>query len=433
MSNAEIEQRQSGAPVLAYLIPEFPGQTHNFFWREIRAIEERGARVHLFSTRRPPAGLASTHWHDEGVARTRYLFPPSARDMLRVTSWALTHPKALWRLIGEIRAAEVPASARRRLVPLAALGVLLGLEMHARGVLHVHVHSCADAAQLALFAHVATDVSYSLTLHNPVSVYGPNQDRKWGSARFGVVIARWVLADLQQHHGPALPAHLALAPMGVEMARFQRGRAWQSPLDGQPLRLFCCARLNRAKGYEDLIEAVGRLTRSGRAVTLTVAGTDDEGGTGYARVLQRRVEELGLARVVTFLGGVSEERVHAELEQAHLFVLASHEEPLGVAIMEAMAMEVPVLATAAGGVPEIITDGENGWLVAPRDPPALAEAIARLAALPASELTRVARAGRDRIAQGFGHERSAHAILNAMAQTRGPGFAAVDSGKQHVD
>jgi glycosyltransferase involved in cell wall biosynthesis len=82
------------------------------------------------------------------------------------------------------------------------------------------------------------------------------------------------------------------------------------------------------------------------------------------------------------LGAVSEDVVKKELESSHVFALASHHEPLGVAIMEAMAMGMPVVATDSGGVPELIDDGVEGLLLPPQDPERLSDALLRIAREP---------------------------------------------------
>ena len=64
-------------PRIGYLIPELPGQTHIFFWREIQEMEAMGAEIPLISTRLPNRGIISHSWSEEAMARTRYLLPVS--------------------------------------------------------------------------------------------------------------------------------------------------------------------------------------------------------------------------------------------------------------------------------------------------------------------------------------------------------------------
>jgi glycosyltransferase involved in cell wall biosynthesis len=113
------------------------------------------------------------------------------------------------------------------------------------------------------------------------------------------------------------------------------------------------------------------------------------------------------------LGAQPEEKVQELLETAHIFVLASHEEPLGVALMEAMSMEVPVVATNAGGVPTLIRDGVEGLLVPARNAQALAGAIAALIAAP-DLCASLGRAGRRRVVEGFSSRRSAQTIFDLV-------------------
>jgi glycosyltransferase involved in cell wall biosynthesis len=113
------------------------------------------------------------------------------------------------------------------------------------------------------------------------------------------------------------------------------------------------------------------------------------------------------------LGAVPEEVVRERLMQAHVFALASLEEPLGVAIMEAMSMEVPVVATNAGGVPELVSDGVDGLLVEPGDAAAIARAIKAIATHRDLAATLSARA-RTKVLERFSSRRSAEAIARLV-------------------
>ena len=115
--------------------------------------------------------------------------------------------------------------------------------------------------------------------------------------------------------------------------------------------------------------------------------------------LRELVSELGLHRHVDFLG--EREDVPAVLRALDLLLLPSWEEPFGRAVIEAMAMETPVAATAVGGPAEIIADGREGLLLPPRDPEAWAAALAPLLANP-EQRARMGRSGRERAVAAFG-------------------------------
>lgn len=396
---------------LGYLIPQFPGQTHIFFWRELEALQARGVQPVLLSTRPPPPGLISHEWSAEATARTTYLgrMDPLAAlgGLVRLPPGdLLSAPRGEPRAFLRDMAMSIPAA--RRLVD------------HARreGIDHVHAHSCGRAALIAALAFRMGGPRYSLTLHGPLKDYGPGQRYKWRHAAFATIITEKLRAEAEAELAGYLPPRIAVQAMGVDTGRLSRDTPWQPPRPGEPLRIMSCGRLNQVKGHQDLLQAIRMLRDAGHDARLVVAGEDDAGGTGYRRVIEARIAELGLDDAVTLLGAVSEGEVRRHLLEAHVFALASWHEPLGVALMEAMSCEVPTIGTAAGGVAELIRDGQDGILVPPRDPPAMVDAILRLAGDP-DLARRLGQAGRERIVSGFGAEAGAETLIRLVAETRG--------------
>lgn len=284
-------------------------------------------------------------------------------------------------------------------------------ECERRGIRHVHVHSCGRAALVAAIANRMRGLDYSLTLHGPLDDYGPGQRFKWRGARFATVITQKLLDDVRLTLAGDLPPRITIQAMGVDTENLTRDAAYEGHREGEPLRVFSCGRLNVVKGHQDLMAAVRILLDRGQQVTLEIAGEDDAGGAGYRRELEGRIRELGLESHVRLLGAIDAEEVRRHLLRAHVFVLASWHEPLGVALMEAMSCEVPTIGTAAGGVRELIRDGVDGVLVAPKDPSALAAALVELAR-DSERCIQLGRAGRQRIVTSF------HAGLGAEALIR---------------
>nr|WP_306672713.1 exopolysaccharide biosynthesis GT4 family glycosyltransferase EpsE [Paenarthrobacter sp. UW852] len=407
-----------------YFVPEFPGQTHGFFWRELRALQQLGQEPEPISTRPPRQRAPAPEWAPTGIAPTHYLTPPSIKTVVGGSTRALralADRRRAALILSMVRPKEIsPAIGNLQLdyrfarsVALLWAGAELARYAKARHWDHVHVHSCADAAQVALFAHAISGIPYSLTLHGPLSDYGPNQFRKWQNADFSVVITARLLAEVREQLGGHLPGEVRVAPMGVDLDSFTRQAPYEPwPGHGQT-RIFCCGRLNPSKGHSDLLKAVRILVSSGLDTLLTLAGEDEVGGTGYRLELERQVSELGLERHVRLLGAVPERTVRDELAAAHLFALASHSEPLGVAIMEAMAMGVPVVVTSAGGVRELVVGEESGILVEPHNPPQLANAIIGLLENPGKAVA-MGQQGRSRIEQAFDVRTSALVLAELM-------------------
>ncbi|MGR3493678.1 exopolysaccharide biosynthesis GT4 family glycosyltransferase EpsE [Citreimonas sp.] len=395
---------------IGYLVPQFPGQTHIFFWREIAALEAMGHEVHVFSTRPPAEALRAHDWTGAAMARTTYLgqvaVGPAMAGLARLGPRGLP----LWML------RHGPRFARDAALTLGAAQTLLA-RTRALDIDHVHVHSCGRAALIAAFARRMGGAPYSLTLHGPLDDYGPGQALKWSRAAFATVITRRLLAEVEQTLAGHLPPRIAVRPMGVDTDAMRRDEPYAPPERGRPVRLFSCGRLNLVKGHQDLLQAMRQLLDQGVDVRLDIAGEDDDGGTGFRAELETLITRLRLQDHVRLLGAIDAEAVRAHLQQAHLFVLASWHEPLGVAYMEAMAMEVPVIGTDAGGTRELIDDGRTGLLVEPRAPGPLARAIRDLVTDP-DRLARYASAGRARIVADFqarfGAETLEHEIRRAL-------------------
>jgi glycosyltransferase involved in cell wall biosynthesis len=260
-----------------------------------------------------------------------------------------------------------------------------------------------------MYANLIAGLPYSLTLHGPLKDYGNNQNLKWGHASFAIVITEGLRREVEASLGPRKPTAVEVAPMGVDVDEFSRDGPYEPWSGDGPFRIFSCGRLNQSKGHDVLLSAVRTLVRSGADVQLAIAGEDEEGGNGYRQVLVQMINEFDLTDRVRLLGAVSAASVRGELNRAHVFTLASRAEPLGVAIMEAMAMQVPVIATAGGGVAELVDDRVSGLLVEPGSPELIGDAMIQIMEQPSLSL-KLGDAGRRRVKSSFRHQGSAEVL-----------------------
>jgi glycosyltransferase involved in cell wall biosynthesis len=159
------------------------------------------------------------------------------------------------------------------------------------------------------------------------------------------------------------------------------------------------ARFHEQKGHVYLLEAAARVPDT----TFVLAGDGE-----LRPAMEQRARDLGVMDRCVFLGHRSD--VPALLAAADVFVLPSLFEGLPISILEAMAAERPVIATAVGGTDEAVVNGATGLLVPPRDPAALAAAISRLRAEPALA-RRLAQAGRARVEADFSSEATARGVM----------------------
>jgi glycosyltransferase involved in cell wall biosynthesis len=153
--------------------------------------------------------------------------------------------------------------------------------------------------------------------------------------------------------------------------------------------LLFVGRLRIRKGVEVMLEALAR--RDSSDARLLVAGDGEHGPA-----LRQRVRELGLEERVRFLGHAPAGQVRALLRTARCLVVPSTYEGMPLVILEAMEAGLPIVATTVSGIPEVVVDGETGWLVPSEDPEALAEALVRVLGDP-DDARRRGEAGRARL------------------------------------
>ncbi len=391
---------------IGYLVPQFPGQTHIFFWRELKEIERLGATVQIYSTRLPPVSLISHGWSKQAIERTIYIGRPQLGDLI---SGFLALPYG--EIAGAVR--QFGKAFLKDILICAPAAKRLLRDCRVKGITHVHVHSCARAALIAALAYRMGGPTYSLTLHGPMSDYGAGQAMKWRAAKFATIITQKLLSEVHEELGQDAPDNLVVQAMGVDTEELSRSTPYTPAVATDTIKLFSCGRLNIVKGHQDLMQAVRILIDRGLSIKLEIAGEDDDGGQGYHLELNARLQELNLENHVKLLGAIDSKSVKQKILEAHIFVLASWHEPLGVAYMEAMSCGVPTIGTDAGGVSELIQDGVNGRLVEPKKPAALADAIEDIAN-DRDQAMALSKSGRERIVTGFRSTLGAQALIHEI-------------------
>jgi glycogen(starch) synthase len=177
-------------------------------------------------------------------------------------------------------------------------------------------------------------------------------------------------------------------------AQIRRARRRYAPR-GEPLLLYV-GRLEYEKGVQDLIAALPRVRRAHPGTRLLVAGT----GTA-SDMLVDAARTHRVRRGVTFLGHLPDADLAALLAVVAAVVLPSRYEPFGIVALEAAAAGAPLVASTAGGLGEVVLDGETGLSFAPGDVPGIASAVAAVLADPAAAQRRAA-AARVRVGSDFG-------------------------------
>ena len=159
---------------------------------------------------------------------------------------------------------------------------------------------------------------------------------------------------------------------GIDLEKFYHPKDRKPWAPHEPLVLLTVARLHPVKGLDYGIKAFKKLLERNPRIRLEYRLV----GSGPAEAhLRKLVDRLALREEIRFMGGLQHDEVVRQYQQAHLFVLPSIAEGLPVALREAMASELPVVATAVGGVGEVVVHGESGLLVPSKEADALADGL----------------------------------------------------------
>ncbi|HWD11534.1 MAG TPA: glycosyltransferase, partial [Solirubrobacteraceae bacterium] len=386
----------------------FPDPSETFVLRELNAVQRRdGVEAELFVLF-PPKNPFVHPEAERWVARAHRV---SSGAAALGTLWWLAHRPL--RMTGSL--ASVLAGHWRKPSRLArALLASASAAAHARTmrrleIEHVHAHFATYPALAAWLAGRLLDVPYTFTAHaHDIYIDQLHLRTLVREAKVVAGISEFNRAFLAPYAaGSATPVELVRC--GVEPAAYAfRPRAL--PASG-PVRAITVATLNELKGHTVLLDALASGGEDLERVQLDLVGSGP-----LEPALRAQVARLGLEQRVRFHGTRSEDEVARMLNEADVFVLASVVTASGwmdgipVALMEALAAGLPVIASRLSGIPELVRDGETGLLALPGDPADLARAFTRLLADPDATIAR-ARAGRRLIQQEFDIERSADRML----------------------
>ena len=398
-----------------YVVSLFPCWSETFIVREIEQLLAAGVDVRILSLKPPSESFVQ--------ARAAALMPRvlAPRGGLAGAAAALgelaRQPFAFAAQLGPIVAGLLaqPAVLAKTLVACwRALSRLAAVREFDPELVHAHWATYPSTVAWAMGRACGKPFSFTAHAHD-IFVEDQLLARKLADARLVVTISEYNVRHLERWRQPGSRAP-EVVHCGVDLQELPL------VLDGrEPALLATVGRLDPIKGFDVLLQALALL--QGRA-----AGTRCEliGDGPLRESLHRQRERLGLKDVLSMPGAKPQEHVRALLARAAVFVMPSVRTPGGnqdgipVALMEAMASGAAVVATTVSGIPELVVDGENGLLVPPDDPRALADAIARLLG-DAALRRRLGAAARETVARAFDARLEAQKLLAHMsAAVRGP-------------
>jgi colanic acid/amylovoran biosynthesis glycosyltransferase len=383
---------------LAYLLSRYPAISHTFLLNEITTLRDLNFDIAIASINscdRPRSVLGGMERTEEEA--TFYVKRAGiGRALLAFADALIRHPLGL--LKGLLFVIRLGGAGIRFFYLIEAL--IVGQWMRERGLSHLHSHFGVAVSTVAMIAARTFPVSVSFTIHGPDEFYDVRKyylAQKIETASFIFCIGAFARSQLMMLSPASQWTKLLVSPLGVDPRKFNPKRRSKT---GGPIEIVCVGRLVSAKGQHVLLEAFRRLVKEGRNVRLRLVGDGPE-----RLNLERIAAQEDLRGLVIFEGAVDADRVRSILEHADIFALPSFAEGIPVALMEAMAMEVPCVSTAITGIPELVRSEKDGILVAPADEDQFAVALARLIDDPDLR-ERLGRAGRRRVAEHFNLHRN---------------------------
>lgn len=398
---------------IGYLLKAFPVVSETFIVNEIRAMERHGVPLTILSLKAAPPG--PVHSMVSSLVSPRHVAPSS-----RLRSWpvlAAEHagllvrqPRAYRRAFGREVQRSLSACLRRptrehRLLLRKRLRRFLWAGWVARqaqrqGITHLHAHYATEPLRVAHLVKRLIGTPYSFTAHAKDLYQAPEGRlrRRLATARFATSCHQHGVERLRRLAPADRRDRVLMVRHGIDLERFRRPGSLSSQATTPP-RLLAVGRLTPKKGFEDLVSACALLAGEGLELRCDIVGDGK-----LRRSLEAHIERSGLKDQIEIHGFVPQEDLPTWHARATLFVAPCKEladgnrDGVPNVVLEAMASGLPIVASAAAGLPEIIDHGVDGWLTPPGDPSGLAAGIRQLLEKPALAET-LGRAAARRVAE----------------------------------
>ncbi|MGI9436561.1 MAG: glycosyltransferase [Geminicoccaceae bacterium] len=390
-----------GPPTIALIVKGYPRLSETFIAQEILGLEQRDLPLEIVSLRHPYD--PSIHpIHTQIQAPVRYLPEYLYQEPLRVLrAWWRVRRLANYKRIRALWVKDLRRDPTANRIRRFGQALVLAAELPA-SIRLLYVHYLHTPASVARYTALLKDLPFCVSAH---------AKDIWTSPRWELheklLDCRWLTTctrNNQVHLAEISPrTDVFLTYHGLDAARFPGPDRSLGP-DGRdpthPVRLLGVARLVAKKGVDTLLEALARLPADLHWRYTHI------GGGAEKDAIRAKARALGLDDRIDWQGARSQGEVIAAYRMNDLFVLASRiagdgdRDGLPNVLMEAGSQELAAVTTHVSAVPELINDGENGILVPPEDPAALAFALEALIADPSRRL-KLGQAARQVVLQRF--------------------------------
>lgn len=383
---------------LAYFTNMYPRATDTFVRREVVGLRKRGFDVLTYSVRK----TGSDHDVDDEVIsekrKTKYILPFNLVGLFLLSVNTLLRNPRRYISTAVLAYKTSRPGIKGHFLQLVYLleATVLAKMVKEDGVEHVHNHLGDNSGTVTLLAAKLADVPYSISIHGPHIFFDGFHwalDKKTEYAKFISCIGHFCTSQMMLYSDQAFWWKFRIIHCGVDLNRFE----YQVP-ERKAKKMLYVGRLSAEKGIPILFDSLAKLKEKNYDVELTLLGDGED-----RNLLENVANEKGIEQQVVFGGFVDQATIAETLRASDMFVLPSFAEGIPVALMEAMAIGIPVIATYVGGVTELVVDQITGQVVFPSDANGLAEAIARYVDDPEFCRT-ISRNAREKVAAEFNIE-----------------------------
>ena len=402
---------------LTYLLSYYPGLTTTFVDREVAVMREMGVNLRILAVNQPNSILSPAQKEIQSIVT--YLQPYRRQAVL------LAHLRMAWKhplryfstmmyILLILTRPHRTFKHRRKTLWHFMMGVMAADFLMHDPPDHLHVH-IVNLSIMALVISRMLNIPYSVTAHasGDIFIKPVLLKEEFGSAKFVATCTRYNQAYLKQIGKGVFDEKVKCIYHGLDTCYYKRNRPIRKT---QRPVILGVGQLKERKGFQILIDALGLLHQRGLNFECRIAGEGPLRG-----VMEDQIQRLDLGDQVKLLGALPHEGVFAQYEEANIFALPAVEardgdrDGIPNVILEAMAMELPVVSTWHSGIPEAVIDGKNGLLVSPSDPKALADALARLIQNPEMR-DMYGENGRNTVTSLFNPQKNARILLNEIRE-----------------
>jgi len=396
----------TGGPLrIAYLVSQYPAISHTFILREIRALRALGWDIRVASIRAPDRPFEQLSVEEQAEQRATFYIKPRGPAPALVANVRVLLRRPLAYAGALAYALRLNGTARNMLY--FAEAVMFADWMRRERLEQVHMHF---STTVGLLARRVFAMRTSATIHGSdefIDPQGFHLSAKVAAFDLVCAISEYGRSQLMRFSDARHWPKLQVARLGVDVEVYAPRPFRYNP---KTFEILTVGRLAAVKGLHVLLGAIERLIREGRNARLRIAGDGPERAN-----LENESVRRGLTEKVVFEGSQSPAQLRALYSQTDVFALASFAEGIPVVLMEAMAMEIPCVATWITGVPELVRHEVDGLLVPPGSEEELAGALARL--MDDSDLRlRLGKSARQRVLEHYDLKRNTRVLADLLRE-----------------